>query len=122
MQDAVGPIYAERGGLFGVLHDTYGKSTYDRIRVKTSYEHALDRLGLFERRAKRAPVGGITYAKGYPQPAAVDDATVDDQENGEEEESQTDAPESDVEPPKSKKASTSRARSRTPIGGRKKSE
>lgn len=61
VQDAVGPVYAERGGLYGTLHDTYGKSTYDRLRVKTSLDHSLARLAL-HKPAKT----GISYDAGYP--------------------------------------------------------
>ena len=76
VQDAVGPVYAERGGLFGILYDTYGKSTYDRLRVKTSYEHSVTRLSLFEQKSSRLPVGGISYSKGYPMavPGEADEA------------------------------------------------
>jgi hypothetical protein len=72
IQDAVGPVYAERGGLFGVFHDTYGKSTMERVRLMESYDHSHDRLKLFDTREERRPVGGITYVKGYAQPYAVD--------------------------------------------------
>ena len=65
VQDAVGPVYAERGGLYGVFHDSYGKSTFDRLRLLDSLTHAKDRIALFERRASRRPVSGIAYDEGF---------------------------------------------------------
>ena len=118
LQDAVGPVYAERGGLFGILHDTYGKSTYDRLRVQTSYEHSLARLGLFANRAKRAAVGGISYDKGYPVSAMGAEEDTMNANGGDED--QADRSEAEVVAKSSKKkakspATTSRGgRSRTP--------
>lgn len=73
MQDAVGPVYAERGGLFGVLHDTYGKSTYDRLRVKASLDHATDRLAL-----RRVAGPRISYETGYPVAVEEDESEAEE--------------------------------------------
>jgi hypothetical protein len=121
VQDAVGPVYAERGGLFGILHDTYGKSTYDRLRVKASLEHSLDRLNLFAKRTDVSGVGGISYDKGFPVAVNVEEMIeiVADyieepttlKENGE----QVSEP---IQKPK-RKASSERGRSRTPTSRKK---
>ena len=126
MQDAVGPVYAERGGLFGVLHDTYGKSTYDRIRVKTSYDHSTDRLNLLEKRAKKQLVGAISYDKGYPEP--VTQVYADEDANGFDSADEASEEDNDVtdserrEVIKGGRASSKngqRARSKTPMGRKK---
>lgn len=104
MQDAVGPIYAERGGLFGTMYDTYGKSTYDRLRMRTSYEHSLTRLGLFENRTSRLAVGGITYTSGYPKAVDLGQVELDDDDSSSEA-SEVSQPEEEFR----------RARSKTPV-------
>ena len=78
VQDAVGPVYGERGGFYGVLYDTYGKSTLDRLRTLDSLAHARDRIKLFEERAQRLPVGGISYEHGFHEAVVVEEvASVD---------------------------------------------
>lgn len=126
VQDAVGPVYAERGGLYGVLHDTYGKSTYDRIRVMIGHEHAVTRLNLAQTRSKRLPVGGISYDKGYPEPLdviVVQEEDEDDDEphangNGFHSPLDSDQDESGSEAPP-KKSKKERSRSKTPQGKKK---
>jgi len=68
--DCAGPIYGERGGLFGQLFDTYGGSTRDRLRTYDSLKHSEERLKLFEERNKRTPVNGIDYSGPVPRAAA----------------------------------------------------
>jgi hypothetical protein len=69
----VGPRYAERGGLFGAMHDTYGKSNLDRVRTFVGHQHALDRLALAGR---VGAVTGIDYSSGFAR-AGGDEAQVD---------------------------------------------
>jgi len=123
VQDAVGPVYAERGGLFGVLHDTYGKSTYDRIRVMTSYEHSLTRLNLHERRSKRA-VGAISYDKGYPVAVTHEvEYEVEVEDHDDDRSTGSDADESEPieeeEMSKAKVKSSQKTRQRTPQSKKK---
>jgi len=65
----LGPRYGERGGLYGQLHDTYGKSTLDRARTFVGHRHATERLEIHKQARERRKVTGISYAKGYPTPA-----------------------------------------------------
>jgi len=115
-QDAVGPVYGERGGMYGVLHDTYGKSTLDRIRTADALEHASARLNLFAERHRRRPVGGIRYDAGYPmaEEAAAAPPLHHHHHHGDH---NGDAGEEDVHEVKPKKkaaASSTRKRSKTP--------
>lgn len=70
--DGAGQMYGERGGLYGLLYDTYESSTRDRLRTYDSYKFALDRLRLYETRAKRAEVKGIDYSRGLAKVAKKD--------------------------------------------------
>ena len=67
--DAVGPVYAERGGLYGVLHDTYGGSTRDRLRTFDSLSHSLARLETFKARGSVIAEERIVYRGGRVLPA-----------------------------------------------------
>lgn len=66
---STGPVYAERNGLYGTLHDTYGKASLDRARTFVGYRHAVDRLNILGSRViDSASVSAkISYAKGYPE-------------------------------------------------------
>jgi len=107
MQDAVGPVYAERGGLFGVLHDTYGKSTYDRLRIMTSLEHSEGRLALIKRN-----VAGIRYDKGYPTP--LSDVSVNLSRHAVENGHQAEEEDDNVRGTSSTTSAKKRGRSKTP--------
>ena len=48
VMDAVGAVYGERGGHYGMMHDTYGGSTRDRLRCYDTLQHSLERLALHE--------------------------------------------------------------------------
>lgn len=77
-ESVLGPRYGERGGLYGQLHDTYGKSTLDRARTFIGYRHALERLAIVND-ARQRKVTGISYSKGYP---TVAEASEDEEDNG----------------------------------------
>ena len=74
--EAHGQEYAERGGLYGAIHDAYGKSRWERLRLFDARKAALERLSLFDRArsgsVKRVVVAGISYDKGYPRAANKD--------------------------------------------------
>ena len=71
VQDCVGQLYGERGALYGLLPDTYGGSTRDRLRVYDSHKHALERLRIAKEHeeGKRMPVAGINYRGAVPRAA-----------------------------------------------------
>jgi len=71
VQDGVGPVYGERNALYGVLFDTYGSSTRDRIRTRDGHRDALYRIQLFEQRAQRKSVAGICYQGPVPKAAIL---------------------------------------------------
>lgn len=71
--DGAGQVYGERGGLYGVLHDTYQGSTRDRLRTYDAYKHAVERLKLYEDKGSRSRVAGIAYSSGLAKPAAKTD-------------------------------------------------
>uniref|UniRef100_A0A7S3PGC2 Uncharacterized protein n=1 Tax=Aplanochytrium stocchinoi TaxID=215587 RepID=A0A7S3PGC2_9STRA len=66
--DSVGPVYGERGGQYGILHDTYGSSSKDRIRTFESRKHSLERLKLYNRNARKSPYSlpGISHCHAFP--------------------------------------------------------
>jgi len=71
--DSAGQMYGERGGLYGVLHDTYDSSTKDRLRTFVSRKHALDRLELYGKNAatyRNAASPGISYERAVPRSAS----------------------------------------------------
>jgi len=85
VQDCTGPVYGERGGLYGTLPDTYGGSSRDRLRVYDSYKHAMERLKLADEYAenRRMQVSGINYRGAVPsaagpvlRPTAVEESTM----------------------------------------------
>ena len=46
--DGAGQCYGENGGHYGLMYDSYGGSTRDRLRTFTQRQHAMDRLSLYE--------------------------------------------------------------------------
>lgn len=67
VQDGSGPAYGEQGGLYGVLFDTFGNSTRDRVRTFEARRHALERIKILD----NAAPAGISYDKYVPAAAVA---------------------------------------------------
>lgn len=65
------------------MHDTYNKSSIDRLRTFISLQSATTRLNIFNERAgvkkttkgkkTKTKVTGIDYSLGYPRPAVEEE-------------------------------------------------